>query len=211
MPKIVIPEERRKIVCDAVIRVVRRAGIDGATLRNVAEEAGLAIGSVRHYFDNHEELMIFTMRELGQRIGHRVATHVDRLLAPGSDIDRRAMVEDLFAEFLPLDQTRWDEAVAWLTFVVAARTRPALHPAANEQYEYMRSLIIRILQEATARGGLPEGLALDVECLRLSALLDGLTLQAVLHPQVITPELLLAALQRSLQTLTTRTPTSKRR
>jgi AcrR family transcriptional regulator len=204
VPKIVIPEERRNAISEAVIRVVRREGLESATLRNVAEEAGLAIGSVRHYFDNHEDLMIFTMRELGQRIGQRVATHVDRLLAAGAGIDRRTVVEDLFAEFLPLDRTRWDEAVVWLTFTIAARTRSSLHPAANEQHEYMRSLITRTLREATARGGLPAGLDLDVECLRLSALLDGLTMQAVLHPQVTTPELLLAALRRSLQTLTTR-------
>jgi AcrR family transcriptional regulator len=201
MPKIVVPEERRNAISDAVIRVVHRAGFEGATLRNVAEEAGLVIGSVRHYFDNHEDLMIFTMRELGQRIVRRVTTHTEQLLADDSDIDRRTVVENLFAEFLPLDDTRRDEAVVWLAFSVAARTRPALRPVATEQHEFMRGLILRIIREATARGGLPEGLDLDVECLRLGALLDGLTLQAVLDPRV-TPELSLEALRRSLRDLT---------
>ncbi|MEV6908288.1 TetR family transcriptional regulator C-terminal domain-containing protein [Amycolatopsis sp. NPDC051071] len=203
MPKIVIPQDRRKAVSEAVIRVVSREGIEGASLRNVAKEAGLAIGSVRHYFDSHEELMIFTMRELGQRIGERIGTHVDKLVTAGPDGDRQAMVEDLFAEFLPLDPTRSDEAVAWLAFVVAARTRPELRPTAEEQHQYVRTLIRRILQEAIARGGLPDELDIEVEILRLSALLDGLTLQTVLHPDSTSPELLVGALRRSLRTLAT--------
>ncbi|GAA3010586.1 TetR/AcrR family transcriptional regulator [Actinokineospora diospyrosa] len=201
MPKIVVPEERRAAISDAVIRVVRRAGVEGATLRTVADEAGLAIGSVRHYFGSHEDVLIFTMRELGLRIGRRIGTHVDRLLGTDPDIDRRAAVEDLFAEFLPLDPIRWDEAVVWLAFTTAARTRPSLRDTAVEQHAFMRGLITRVLQEATARGALPDRLDLEVECLRLSALLDGLTLQAVLHPENTTPDLLLAALRRSLTAL----------
>lgn len=210
MPKVVIPQDRRKAISDAVIRVVGRAGIEGATLSNVAEEAGLAIGSVRHYFDDHESMMIFAMRDLGDRIGRRVAVHVDRLLAAGADVDRRTLVEELFTEFLPLDPQRWDEAVVWLAFVVAARTRPAFRPTAKEQHEYMHSLITRILREAITLGGLPEGLDLEVESLRLSALLDGLTMHAVLQTQSMTPELLLGALRRSLQTLPTQLPIPQR-
>ncbi|ONI83135.1 TetR family transcriptional regulator [Actinosynnema sp. ALI-1.44] len=198
MPKIVIPEDRRRAVSEAVARLVSQEGIDGASLRNVAKEAGLAIGSVRHYFANHEELMIFTMRELGQRIGARIAAHVDQLLNAGPEVDRRALVETLFAEFLPLDRTRSDEAVAWLAFVVAARTRPALRPTAEEQHQFVRTLIDRTLREAIARGGLPQDLDVEVETLRLSALLDGLTLQALVYPESTTPELLLATLRRSL-------------
>lgn len=64
MPKIVDPGARRRAVADAVLRVIGREGVEGASLRNVAEEAGLAIGSVRHYFRDHDELLLFTMREL---------------------------------------------------------------------------------------------------------------------------------------------------
>nr|WP_225953704.1 TetR/AcrR family transcriptional regulator [Kibdelosporangium phytohabitans] len=181
--------------------MVTREGFEGASLRNVADEAGLAIGSVRHYFADHEELMIFTMRELGQRIGARVATHVGKLMSDAPDVDRRTLVEALFAEFLPLDSTRTEEAVAWLAFVVAARTRPALRPTAEEQNQHMRALISRILREAVARGGLPAELDIEVETLRLSALLDGLTLQAVVYPRSTTPESLVAALRTSVAAL----------
>ncbi|MFD2470876.1 TetR/AcrR family transcriptional regulator [Amycolatopsis silviterrae] len=196
MPKIVVPEDRRKAVSEAVVRVVRRAGVEGATLGSVAKEAGLAIGSIRHYFADHEAMMIFTMDQLGHRIGERVAVRVTRLLA--ADSDRRTLVEDLLAEFLPLDDERRDEAVAWLAFTVAARTRPAFRESADAQHQFLRDLITRILSEAVALGRLPKQLNLTVEAVRLSALLDGLTMQAVLQPESTPPELLRSALRNSL-------------
>ncbi|MEU9040857.1 MULTISPECIES: TetR family transcriptional regulator C-terminal domain-containing protein [unclassified Kitasatospora] len=42
---------------------------------------------------------------------------------------------------------------------------------------------------------------LDIETRRLSALLDGLTLQAVRHPDLVGPEDLCAVLHRHLDTL----------
>nr|WP_042179387.1 TetR family transcriptional regulator C-terminal domain-containing protein [Kibdelosporangium sp. MJ126-NF4]CEL13797.1 Transcriptional regulator, TetR family [Kibdelosporangium sp. MJ126-NF4]CTQ88165.1 Transcriptional regulator, TetR family [Kibdelosporangium sp. MJ126-NF4] len=201
MPKVVSAQDRRRAVGEAVVRVVRRVGVEGATLGNVATEAGLAIGSVRHYFDDHESMLIFAMRELGERIGGRVAVHVDQLLTPGAEVDRRGLVEDLLAEFLPLDERRRDEAVVWLEFAMAARTRAALRATADAQHASMRALITRVLREAAAVGGLPGGLDLDVESLRLSALLDGLTVQAVLYEPPMSPRLLRDALRRALEAL----------
>ncbi|MEU7588675.1 hypothetical protein AB0A95_20555 [Micromonospora sp. NPDC049230] len=46
----------------------------------MADEAGLAVGSVRHYFTDHEELMIFAVQELGRRVGEWAWAHAERLL-----------------------------------------------------------------------------------------------------------------------------------
>lgn len=190
MPKIVDPAARRRAVAEAVLRVVARGGLEGASLRNVAEEAGLAVGSVRHYFADHDELMIFTMEELGSRIGQRVREHVDALLNPAPGADRRARTEELLAEFLPLDDVRRQEAVLWLTFTAAAHTRPELRPYAVQLQDDMRALMARVLTEARQAGGLPQALDVELESVRLAALLDGLTLQAVLQPDRMPADLL---------------------
>ncbi|MFF4223938.1 TetR/AcrR family transcriptional regulator [Streptomyces sp. L500] len=185
MPKIVDPEARRRAVADAVFRVARRDGLENASLRNVAQEAGLAVGSVRHYFADHSDLMLFAMRELARRVEGRVRDHAERLLAtPPADGrgDRAVLVEELLAEFLPLDQARHDEAVLWLAFCTAARVRPELRPSADGIHTGMRELIERVLHEGRSAGGFPEHLDVPTEALRLLALLDGLTLTSVLHP-----------------------------
>ncbi|GAA2600593.1 TetR/AcrR family transcriptional regulator [Streptomyces tubercidicus] len=201
MPKIVDPEARRRAVAQAVLRVVGRQGVEGASLRNVADEAGLAIGSVRHYFSDHDEVLLFAMAELNARIEGRVRGHVERLLDPGAGAERRARVEELLVEFLPLDAERREEGMLWQAFTTAARTRPGLRPYAVALESGLRALLLRVLRGSQEAGGLPDDLDLELETLRLSALLDGLTLQATLEPERITPDVLRGALRRHLETL----------
>ncbi|WP_042158803.1 TetR/AcrR family transcriptional regulator [Streptomyces lydicamycinicus] len=201
MPKIVDPVARRRAVAQAVLSVAARHGLEHASLRNVADEAGLAVGSVRHYFADHDELMTFAMRELSRRIGDRVRTHSERLLTPGSGTDRRAATEELLAELLPLDEARRQETALWLAFTTAALTRPELRPCAAEMQANLHTLMSRVLHEARCAGGLPDGLDVELESTRLAALLDGLNLQATLLPDRYPPKLLRQVLRRHLDAL----------
>ncbi|RJL27182.1 TetR/AcrR family transcriptional regulator [Bailinhaonella thermotolerans] len=206
MPKIVDPGERRQAVVEAVFRVVEREGLEQASLRNVAAEAGLAIGSVRHYFDTHAELMVFAMTEMRDRMVSRLMVHVERLLDPAAAWTpggRREAVADLLAEVLPLDEARRREAVVWLAFVTAARTRPELRPQADSLYDGLLTLATRLLEGARRDGRLRPGADVALEARRLCALLDGLTLEAVLHPARLDAPTLLATLRAHLATLTT--------
>ncbi|MFI1159638.1 TetR/AcrR family transcriptional regulator [Streptomyces sioyaensis] len=201
MPKIVDPVERRSAVAQAVLSVVARQGLEQASLRNVADEAGLAIGSVRHYFADHDELITFAMRELSRRIGDRIRTHAERLLAPDGRTDRRAATEELLAEFLPLDEARREEAALWLAFTAAARTRPELRPCAADMQADLHTLMSRVLYEARCADGMPDGIDIELESTRLAALLDGLTLQATLLPDRYPPTLLRQVLRRHMDAL----------
>ncbi|MFJ8472248.1 TetR/AcrR family transcriptional regulator [Kitasatospora sp. NPDC094011] len=203
MPKIVDPVERRQAVADAVLRVAAREGLEHASLRNVADEAGLAVGSVRHYIAGSSELMIFAMQELARRIDVRIHSHARVLLdpAPAPDTDRRDRTVRLLAETLPLDAERREESALWLSFVTAARTRPELRPRAAELQAGLDALVRRVLVELERAGALTPGLDHELETRRLSALLDGLTLQAVQHPDLVGPDDLHAVLRRHLDTL----------
>lgn len=201
VPRIVDPEARRSAVVDALFRVVRREGVEQASLRNVAEEAGLAIGSVRHYFDSHDELLVFALRELEDRVEVRIRAGAERILAAESSAERRPLVEALLGELLPLDADRRDEAVIWLAFVTAARTRPSLRPSALRLHEGLRMIVGRILARAAEFGALPDGMVVDVETERLAALIDGLAVNAVLQPDRTTPEVMAAVLRRHLDDL----------
>lgn len=199
MPKIVDPESRREEVVEALFRVVRREGLEHASLRNVAEEAELAIGSVRHYFAGHTELMVFAMQAMAERVMGRLLEHVEKLTTAD---DRLPVAEAMLAELLPLDERRREEATIWLAFATAARTRPELRPHAEESYDGMRRLVFKVLDGARRLDRLREDADLEVETERLSALIDGLTLHAVLHPDRVDADLMTGVLRRHLQSLT---------
>lgn len=208
MPKVVDPVQRRKTVADAVFRVVARDGVEKASLRRVAEEAGLVVGSVRHYFASHAELLSFTLTELNDRVTERVQRHLAALF-PGGEVEHAlpddhipgSYAEQILVELLPLDQARFEEAAVWLAFTTAARARPELSSLAAAPLAGVRSLVHRVLSAMAAAGVLHTD-DLELETDRLAAVLDGLSLAAVVDPDRRNPETMRAVLHLHLASLT---------
>ena len=178
--------------------MVVRDGVEQASLRNVAVEAGLAIGSIRHYFDSHDDMIIFAVEALIQSIYQRVFAHVQTLQ---DRTDPRRPAERVLSEVLPLDDRRRDEAVLWLAFATAARTRPSLRPHAERLYDGLRQLCHRALTVMVEAGTVASDLDVALETERLASLLDGLTVDGVLHPDRMTPELTVSLLRKHLDSL----------
>ncbi|OZM74723.1 TetR family transcriptional regulator [Amycolatopsis antarctica] len=205
MPKIVDPAARRLAIADAVCRVIARSGIEHATLRVIAREAGLAIGSVRHYFADYEELLAFAMETYNARVGARLRAHLARL----TDADPRAVVEDMLGELLPLDEQRRAESLVWLELTTAARKRPELRRHADRFAKDTRTLVARILTGSAERGKLRPGIDIAVETVRLTALIDGLVTNAVVHPARTPPDLARQVVRTHLDSLSSESGDSR--
>ncbi|NLZ97477.1 MAG: TetR family transcriptional regulator, partial [Micrococcus sp.] len=50
MPKIVDHEQRRRELAQAIWSIIALRGLSAVTLRSVAAEAGVSMGTVQHYF-----------------------------------------------------------------------------------------------------------------------------------------------------------------
>ncbi|HVV11114.1 TetR/AcrR family transcriptional regulator [Amycolatopsis sp.] len=196
MPKIVDPESRRAEVADALFRLAAREGLHRVSLRTVAAEAALNVGSVRHYFDNQAELMRFAMRSMIDRVAARIRQRADELVAATglSASERRERVVGLLGELLPLDEKRRAEVTVFVEFVTAARTDPALTDLAREAAEGTRALVRHVLQRSEVDD-------LELEVRRLIALLDGLSFDGVLHPEALTPRQIEAVVRAHLARL----------
>ncbi|MEU7023734.1 TetR family transcriptional regulator C-terminal domain-containing protein [Streptomyces sp. NPDC046203] len=203
MPKQVDPEARRRHVVDALFRVVVRDGLQRTSLRAVADEAALNIGSLRHYFSGQQELMRFAMGSMLERVAARL---IDRVEEIGELIDypRRqqlSLCTDLLAELLPLDARRRAEVTVFLDFNTAARTDPSLADLSRQTAEGVRDLVRRVLDRLEDAGTLRPGLDRALETERLASLVDGLGMNGVLHPEVLDPDDCLAVLRAHLKGL----------
>jgi AcrR family transcriptional regulator len=174
MPKQVDHAQRREELADALWRLVMREGIEGASLRRVAAEAGWSTGSLRHYFDTQSELLAFAMELVVERVSARVA-------GLDSEAGPRPTAERLLREVLPLDAERRAEMHVWLAFTMRALVDPRLRALRDQAHEGLRGLC----RTAVELLGAPD---LEREAERLHALVDGLALHAVLAPDVTTPE-----------------------
>jgi AcrR family transcriptional regulator len=205
VPKIVDAAVRRQEVVEAVFRIIAADGLERASLREVADEAGLAVGSVRHYFASSDELLAHSFGVVVDRITGRLdAAREDLLqLAPGS-AGHRDGVLTLLGQFLPLDEERAVDACVWMAFKNAARIRPFLAAEADRSHRAVAAVVGWLIMELRAPGetGDDDGHQfLVTEAERLLATLDGLTMHALLQPEWMTAEMCRDVLASHLQSL----------
>jgi AcrR family transcriptional regulator len=190
VPKVVDHEQRRRELAEAVWRVIRRNGVDGASVRTVAQEAGWSAGALRHYFRTQSKLLDFAIELAAEQIRQRVGA------LELADDPRRA-VEQLLSELLPLDEERCAENEVWLAFTARALIDPQLRVRHAEIDEALRAASLRAVEML----GLPAGRVRTLEAERLHALLDGLALHAAMRPDRLPPRRIVAVLRRHLDEL----------
>lgn len=215
MPKFVDAALRRQEVVEAVFRIVAADGLERASLREVADEAELAVGSVRHYFASSDELLAHSFGVVVDRIVRRLAAADERLAEsqPGTP-EHHEGVLTLLGEFLPLDEERAVDACVWMAFKAAARTKPFLAPEADRSHRAVAAIVGRLVMELSAGAGADtsdaaaagsdagaEQQRLVTEAERLLATLDGLTLHALLQPEWMTAQMCSDVLESHLNGL----------
>ncbi|PGH44717.1 transcriptional regulator, TetR family [Micromonospora sediminicola] len=175
MPKIVDHDARRAELAAAMWRVVYRDGVGAATVRSIAAEAGWSPSALRHYFATQTELLVFAME-------HVMAEAAGRFTAEARTGPPREVAQRMLEELLPLDRQRVREAEVWLLLAARAQVDPAARERMTEADEGVR--LAAELAVTLLSGGQP---ADDAATARLHALLDGLTLHALLHPDRMPP------------------------
>lgn len=194
MPKIVDHERRRTEIVETTWRVIARRGLDGATLREVAAEAGYANGAIKPYFPAKSDLMEATFRHVFSRTNARGEAATRGL--KGFDALRAFCLE-----VLPLDPDRLDEAR-----VVIAFWQQALHDAGHAQVNdsamlQWRSSIRGWLDEARGPGQPIRRPAVDTAAETLLSFLLGTQVAAVFDPGFNSAEHLVAQLDGQLELL----------
>jgi AcrR family transcriptional regulator len=190
MPKIVDHQQRRRELGHAVWRVIRRDGVDHASVRAVAEEAGWSPGALRHYFASQSELLAFAMRLVVERIEARIAA-LDRSAEP------RRSVEQVLHELLPLDDERRAENEVWLAFTARALIDRELRAQHDEIHDALHAACASALETLAAAGRANTELQTE----RLHALVDGLAVHTALRPDLMSPKHVVAVLQLHLDAL----------
>ncbi|HKA82343.1 MAG TPA: TetR family transcriptional regulator C-terminal domain-containing protein [Acidimicrobiales bacterium] len=192
MPKIVDHDARRAELARAVWAVARREGIEHASVRTVAAEAGCSAGSLRHYFPNQSDLLAFALQVVVDRIRSRLAG-IDR------DREPRRAARHVLHELLPLDDERRAENEVWLAFTARALVDPSLREIQAEVDQALRRTWIDIAQ----------ALGVDrprLEGERLHALVDGLCVHAALNGDRLPAARIRAVIDHHLGTLAGRQP-----
>jgi AcrR family transcriptional regulator len=123
MPRRVDHEERRGELVDAALRVVVRDGLEAATVRTIAQEAGCSVRPVQYYFADKAALLAAAHARVTARLGARVASSVAAL---GPSPEPREVARAVVRSFLPLDSESRDGMIAYYAFYAVELTNPDL-------------------------------------------------------------------------------------
>jgi len=72
--EIVVEEFRKQSICDAAMRVVARKGLSSVTVQDIADEAGVAKGTIYIYFQSRNEILQRTMDNATENLIQKLAT-----------------------------------------------------------------------------------------------------------------------------------------
>ncbi len=202
MPKVVDWESRRDEVLAATWRIISREGLAGATIRKIAREAGYSPGVLAHYFSGKQDILGSALVLAHRRVGERMTRRARGLSG-------LAALRVVMLEALPLDAGRLLEAEIEVSFWGRALGNARLAELQNTEFERLWSRLRGLLAEAEGLGELRAAVDLEEATHQLVALIDGVSVEAVLYPARVPPDRQVALLDTVLAGL--RAPQAGRR
>lgn len=191
MPKIVNVEERKQLIAEATWRVIVEKGMEGATVRNIAEAAGLSLGALRHYFSNQDELLIYAMNLVMENVTRRV----EKVLTENLPLPEQVL--KILLQVVPVEEQTLIEMEVWFAFIAHSK-----HKAGKSApFDALFGGMGKIVAELGRQGYLRDGLDLNLEIERLYAVLDGLAIHALFEPERLNRDLVTRTLTYHLNSI----------
>ncbi len=197
MPKIVDHDARREELLSAVSRVIVRDGLDRATVRSIAKETGYSPGVLAHYFVDKDDILTSALRLAHERI---TARWEEKL----ADTTGMEALRELVLDNLPLDDERERETRLLMNYWSRTLRTDEDGTATSQSWRRGPRLLDRLaahVAEAQAAGEIAATEQAVEVAEQLLALIDGLSLHALLDPQRVTRERQLALATQELDRL----------
>ncbi len=177
MPR--VSQEHEQAVRDRIVRaalqVFAERGFHRATMQDIVRASGLSVGAIYTYFRSKSELILagcdlITDQELAQ-----LAT---RLATVSGYRDRIAAAVGYWFDNLAVEQSDRGSGFLILQAWAEADTDPAIREMLLRRRRETVTSIVVILQEGVMRGELPPWLDVPSVSHAISALLDGMLIEA---------------------------------
>jgi TetR/AcrR family transcriptional repressor of bet genes len=174
-------EDRRRHLGEAVLRCILKGGSSGISVRQIAAEAGVSLGLIRHHFGDVEELIAYAFDLTTDTLFHAIGTAIDRA-EPNPQARLDAFIETSFSP-LVLDR---DVLGVWVVFWGLILHSRRMSSAQTREYSLYLTMVESLLKELIATESIPIR-DIKLASVGFTALLDGLWLAWCLNPAAFGP------------------------
>jgi TetR/AcrR family transcriptional regulator, transcriptional repressor of aconitase len=172
---------RRRQILAAVAQCVAEEGIGRATMRRIAERAGVSTGMITYYYANKEELLKGTVQAALEHMAERIAQRIGE----AAGIERLAAIFDVSLASRDSITPSWSFTVEYWARATQDEELRLYHA---ERYCVVRESLARSfragIESGLLRRDLDPGLVADMAL----GLLHGLGLHRALEPDLVTSD-----------------------
>lgn len=183
MPKFrrATPTVRREALIEATLTSLRKHGHEGVSARRIAAEAGVSAGLITHHFPSIAALVAAAYETLAMSLLRSIQKHAREVDASPRERLRRFFQASFTAALL--DPGLFNTWVVFWSMVAHDADVRAVHERTNAAY---RAALESLLGQLSRVDGAPAFRARPA-AMALSALLDGLWIEASMNPRTFKP------------------------
>lgn len=171
MPRRIDHDQRKAQLAEAVWRIIRERGVGAVSVRLVAEEAGVAVGSLRHVFPTRAELLEFSAELMVQRA-------TERILALPRCEDHQQYALAVLLQLLPLEPDSRAELEVNIALIAEAPALPKLVTIRSHAYQQLLEACTQLVELLVQQ---PRDENILRRARRLHALIDGLAIHLLMQ------------------------------
>ncbi|MBC8496818.1 MAG: TetR/AcrR family transcriptional regulator [Anaerolineales bacterium] len=188
-------DEKAQVILDAARTCLGERGYLATTIAEVAVEAGVSRGLLHYYFKSKEELLAQVVRDGCEATLELVAA----MFAVSETIDDLAAgLANGLRAVLEMDPIYFNLVFeCW----AVARQSPLVAQELDDIFRQFREAMRDGLAQAVARDVITPAIPLDKLAALLLAVIDGLGLQLVTHPEMVDDEVTWEALEMAVHSL----------
>ncbi|MEO0759269.1 MAG: TetR/AcrR family transcriptional regulator [Cyanobacteria bacterium J06648_16] len=183
-----VQNDRRLEVSAAAWRVIVREGLDRTSMRAIAQEMSCTTGVVTHYFRNKQEVILFALHQVTERL----QVLMEKAVANRSGCDRLVA---MLSSLLPIDQERQEILRVWVAFLGYAVGREGVMADHRQSAGELRQVIIQELVTLQKQKMIRSDINPEIEANVLLALVNGISLDTLIQSQRLSTEQQKAILQ----------------
>ena len=159
-------EDRKGAVITATLNLISERGTSGIRLKGVAREAGISVGTIQHYFDSREDLIISAYQQHSKNVIALIEGSFSDTTDPWTSLAQT------IHDFLHLADFSMRTRL-WIEFVAAATRNDELRFLLDEVFLAWKQVIRRIVEAGTADGSFSPQVDAEIAVDALLAQLDG--------------------------------------
>jgi TetR/AcrR family transcriptional regulator, transcriptional repressor of bet genes len=171
VPRQVDHQQRRRHIGDAVLRLIAARGVEAASLRNVAAEAGVSMGTVQHYFAGKQAMLDFAQHYNYERAAERIPRLIAEIPGPRTF---RTLLRAVLVDLLCLEGESREGGRLGAAMLARAVIDPQAAATARTGYDGLTEFMTTQLRAAQQTGEILAGTDPEHAARYLNAVVEGL-------------------------------------